>query len=671
MHFALDDEMVSEESSLQRLFEAQAARTPDAAAVVFGDEQTSYIQLHQATDALGAYLRCCGVGIDDPVGIFVETCPEYIVAAIATLKAGGAFMPMALDSPDTLLWAIVSESQPKVVLTKSRHLPRLNHFTGTHIPPVDSDYSWLGFDAPRKTYGGSHDLAFLPYTSGTTGDPKGVMQTVGSVVSSYFARYKFSSYSVGDRVACNIFFPWEFLRPLLNGGTVYVIPDDVVFVPRALARFISEHRISEILFTPSLFQGVLNSSDLGVLREQLSSLRVVWLNGEVAPVSLVKLALDVLPESARVFNSYSISETHDVCTIELTDMCLDGMDTCPVGIPMDEVKVMVRPQGKSHLISTGVGELLIGGKGLARGYLGRPDLDSRSFVFWNGERYYGTGDLAEVGKDGMPTIVGRTDSMVKIRGYSVYLGAIEETLRKHCDASDAAVVAESLDETRKRLVACVVRGPRASWRVDSRSGTSRDLRALLERHLPLYSAPSHFMELDSLPINQQTGKLERKALPPLRNESPVVKRRPALPKPATAEDRRDALRELWAETLEVDSDVLEDDWSFFDLGGHSLTGLTSPWVSRRCLESNSVGPRFTITRPYFPLRRLRQLRLPLFRSQAPHRRRHSGGAQVRLHSRAKGVAIHFIQRRLPWRRRHPLPGKQPDRRLRRQDGGWL
>lgn len=136
----------------------------------------------------------------------------------------------------------------------------------------------------------------------------------------------------GDRVACNIFFAWKFLRPLLKGGTVYVIPDDVVFVPRALARFILEHRISEILFTPSLLQGILNSADLGVLREQLSSLRVVWLNGEVAPVSLVKLALDVLPESARVFNTYSISETHDVCTIELTDLCLDGMDTLPGGL---------------------------------------------------------------------------------------------------------------------------------------------------------------------------------------------------------------------------------------------------------------------------------------------------------------------------------------------------
>ena len=566
--------MISEERSLHKPFETQASRNPDTAAIVFRDEQTSYAELDQETHALAAYLRWCHVSTDDPVGIFMETCREYIVAAIATLKAGGAFMPMDLDTPDPLLRAVLSESQPKVVLTKAQHLPRLGHITQTHILPLDSDRSWTRLDSGIQCVRvADKDLAFLPYTSGTTGDPKGVMQTIGSVISSYFARYEFSSYSVGDRVACNIFFPWEFLRPLLKGGTVYAIPDDVVFVPRALARFISEHQITEILFTPSLLQGVLNSSDRDRLREQLSSLRVVWMNGEVVPVSLLKLALDVLPGSARIYNTYSISETHDVCTVDLTGLCVDGMDTCPVGFPMDGVKVMVRPQGRSALISEGVGELMIGGRGLARGYLGRPDLDSRSFISWDGERYYATGDLAEVGPGGLVTIIGRTDSMVKIRGYSVYLGAIEETLRKHCDVADAAVVAEPVDETSKRLVAYVARGPQATWKVDARSGTSRELRALLERYLPVYSVPTHFMELESLPISQQTGKLERKALPPLRKGGSVLKKRTVLADRATAADRRNALRVLWAEALEVDSDSLEDDWNFFDLGGHSLTGL--------------------------------------------------------------------------------------------------
>ena len=566
--------MNSAEIGLHQLFKAQATETPDTPAIVFGAEQTSYAQLDQATDDLGAYLRRCGVSTDDPVGIYMETCPEYILASIGILKAGGAFMPVALDLPDSLLGTLVSESQPKVVVTKARHLPRLSKFAGTRLLVIDSDQSWRAFaGANAEIRVDAGDLAFLPYTSGTTGQPKGVMQTSGALISSYLARYRFSSYSVGDRVACNIFFPWEFLRPLLKGGTVYVIPGDVVFAPRALTGFIAEHRITEVLFTPSLLQGVLNSTARKQLRARLSSMRVVWLNGEVVPTSLLKLALDVLPRSTRVFNTYSISETHDVCTIELTDLCLDGRDTCPVGYAMDGVTLRVLPEGQSDLASSGVGELFIGGRGLARGYLKRPDLDSERFVRWNGKRYYATGDLAEVDARGLTTIIGRNDSMVKIRGYTVYLSAIEETLRKHCDAADAAVLAENEDEANKRLVAYVVRGSQAAWKVDAKSGTSRDLRARLERHLPLYMVPSHFMELETLPINQQTGKLERKALPAFPVRRPGVKQRTPLSKHATGSERRRVLRELWSEALDVDTESLEDDWNFFDLGGHSLTGL--------------------------------------------------------------------------------------------------
>ena len=562
------------ESGLHQLFRAQAAETPNDLAIVFRNEQMTYAQLNQATDALGAYLQRCGVSTDDPVGIFMETCPEYIVASIGTLKAGAAFMPMSLDSPEPLLRSIVSKSQPKVVITKTQHLSRLCQITNTHILPIDGDPFWKRFGtATPEAEPAGDSLAFIPYTSGTTGDPKGVMQTSGSVMSSYFARYRFSSYSAGDRVACNIFFPWEFLRPLLKGGTVYVVPDETVFLPRALAAFISEHEISEMLFTPSLLQGVLNSADHKLLRAQLSSLRVIWLNGEVVPTSLLKLALDVLPDSARVFNTYSISETHDVCTVELTDLRLDGVDVCPVGLPMDGVTVRVLPEGESTLASHGTGELFIGGRGLARGYLKRPDLDAQSFVRRDGERYYATGDLARVDSRGMTSIIGRNDSMVKIRGYSVYLGAIEETLRKQCDAADAAVLAETVDETNKRLVAYVVPAPQAAWKVDARSGTSKDLRTMLERFLPFYMVPSHFVQLEALPINQQTGKLERKALPATRAARPGVEERTPLPQNATEEERCQALRELWGEVLDVDGDSLQDDWNFFDLGGHSLAGL--------------------------------------------------------------------------------------------------
>ena len=139
--------MNSIESGLAQLFKAQAAETPDNVAIVFRDEKISYAQLDQATDALGAYLRRRGVSTDVPVGIFMDTCPGYIVASIGTLKAGAAFMPMSLDSPEPSLRSVVSESQPKVVITKAGYSSRLNEFTGTHILPVDSDQSWKRFEA--------------------------------------------------------------------------------------------------------------------------------------------------------------------------------------------------------------------------------------------------------------------------------------------------------------------------------------------------------------------------------------------------------------------------------------------------------------------------------------------------------------------------------------------
>ena len=200
------------ESGLHQLFKAQAMETPDTPAIVFGAEQTSYAQLDQATDALGAYLRRCGVSTDDPVGICMETCPEYIVASIGTLKAGAAFMPVALDLPDSLLGTLVSESEPKVVITKARHLPRLRKFAEPRLLAVDSDQSWrvLG-PATDEIYVDTGNLGLPSLHLRYNRTTKGVMQTNGALISSYLARYRFSSYSVGDRIACNIFFPWEFL----------------------------------------------------------------------------------------------------------------------------------------------------------------------------------------------------------------------------------------------------------------------------------------------------------------------------------------------------------------------------------------------------------------------------------------------------------------------------
>ena len=566
--------MNSAQACIHDLFKAQAKKTPDIPAVVSLHARASYSELDRDTNSLGEYLRSHGVSTDDRVGVFMETCSEYVVACIGALKAGAAFLPLALESPDNLLKDILDEATPRVIITKQRYLSRLGLNSAAHVLSIDDDQSWRDIKTTTKQPKvSSGNLAFVPYTSGTTGDPKGVMQTHGAVLSSYQGRYKFNAYQTGDRVACNIFFIWEFLRPLLEGGTVYVIPDDVIFLPRSLTRFISENRITEVLFTPSLLQGILNSADPESLRNELASLRVVWLNGEIVTVGCLKQALDVFPDTCRLFNTYSISETHDVCTVDLTKLPLDGIEVCPVGLPMDGVMVRVLPDETANLAPAGIGELFIGGRGLARGYLERPDLDSQRFVHMDGDRYYSTGDVADIDSQGMVTIKGRNDSMVKIRGYTIYLGGVEETLRKHCDVLDTVVMVEAEDEFSKRLVAYVVRKPGASWKVDSKRGASKDLRNLIERYLPHYMVPSRFVELDELPINELTGKLDRKALPAPPKTKTSASDRSVLIDGASPEARLSALRELWSEALEIDSASLDDSWNFFDLGGHSLSGL--------------------------------------------------------------------------------------------------
>ena len=192
----------------------------------------------------------------------------------------------------------------------------------------------------------------------------------------------------------------------------------------------------------------------------------------------------------------------------------------------------------------------------------------------DGERYYATGDVAKIDPQGMVTVIGRNDSMVKIRGYTVYLGAIEETLKKRCAVLDSAVLLESDGETNPLLVAYVVRKPGATWRVDLHSSTSRGLRNLVERYLPHYMVPSQYVELDELPIDRQTGKLERKALArPRRSKADSLDTvMPA--EQASQPQGRVLMGKLWGEALGIEAGALKDDWDFFDLGGNSLSSLS-------------------------------------------------------------------------------------------------
>lgn len=367
--------------TLHELFRKQARLTPDAVAITDAAQTYTYRELDDMTDAMAGRFQACGVHFDTPVGILMESCAEYALPYLAALKAGGAYMPLDLAYPPALLERVCTQAGPALIVTKTQYLDRLDFEHGATILCVDEGPMVFSeaFDPDRVKDQSLDHIAFISYTSGTTGEPKGIQDPHRGAVHSYMRRYEISDYAVGDRVACNIFFVWEILRPMLKGATIHVIPDDTIYDPRLLVRFLKTHEISETLMTPSLFETVLNSILGEQLRRDLEALKVLWLNGEVVTRTLRQRAIDTLPASTRLLNTYSISECHDVASLDLKAASDPGSDFCSVGFANKGVAAALFDDDLNP-VTEGPGELLVGGPCLARGYLKKPELTSKRFV---------------------------------------------------------------------------------------------------------------------------------------------------------------------------------------------------------------------------------------------------------------------------------------------------
>ena len=567
--------MEKKELCLHELFQRQVAKTPEAVAVVDVDNSVTYKELDRITDSLAGYFQKHGVHFDDSVGILMEKCLEYVIAYIAALKAGGAYLPLDLAYPESFLNKILHETQSKVIVTKTQYCNRLDSRLPGKILNIDIDSSWRESIHDKDVVSdiSLDNLAYVVYSSGTTGEPKGILAPHRGSVHSYQERYELSSYQVGDRVACNVFFVWEIFRPLLKGATVYTIPDDIIYDPKLLIDFISKNKITEVLFTPSLMETVLNSVGKGEIKSKLSSLNVLWLNGEVVTTKLKNRALETLPKHVRLLNTYSISECHDVASLDLRGQEDLSSGICPVGYPIKEIELKLLDENSREVKPGQVGELYIGGPCLARGYLNKPELTAERFVWIDGAKFYRTGDLALIHPDGNLEIKGRCDYMVKIRGYSVYLGAIETALLGQTDVESCAVVSEGEEGEDKRLVAYVVRNKNADWRIDPKTGTCVELRERLRPYLADYMIPSIYVELDEIPLNPTTGKLNRKLLPspPRQDEYEVGDIQ--LAEGASEEEQKKVMRTLWERILSLEEGSIKDESNFFDYGGHSLLAV--------------------------------------------------------------------------------------------------
>jgi amino acid adenylation domain-containing protein/thioester reductase-like protein len=568
---------------LHELFKEQARSTPDAVALEDTSTSLTYGELDRLADRLAAYLRGVGIGQDEPVGVYMGRRAEYVISCLAAMKAGGAYLILELAYPPSLLAEVVEDAGPRVVLTQERYADRLPDGIETFF----LDDGWEELDDVPAGDGvpevGQDDLAFISYSSGTTGKPKGIANPHRAPVLSYLWRFEISDYAPGDRVGCNVFFIWEMMRPLLRGATTVVIPDDVIYDPRSLTRFLEEYEITETLITPSLLETVLNASgpDVG---ERLSKLETLWLNGEVVTRTLARRAMELLPHT-RLMNVYSCSETHEVAAGDLRELVENQESTyCAVGSPMDPERTYILDTEGERVPEGEAGELFVGGECLARGYVNLPEKTGESFpedpFSGGGARMYRTGDRARILSDGSLEILGRVDFMVKIRGYSVELGAVEAAIEKSLAVRACVVVSEGEEGEDKRLVAYLVPDREdderySDWSLDPKTGRSKEIRGVLQESLPHYAVPSVFVELESLPIHATSGKADRSELPPppprpARSPREDAQNVARLPAEASRSEKETLLARFWEEVLRLDEGEVEPEDDFFDLGGHSL-----------------------------------------------------------------------------------------------------
>ncbi|XP_033112958.1 linear gramicidin synthase subunit D-like isoform X1 [Anneissia japonica] len=568
----LNSEMMDYEKQgcLHDMFIRQAAKTPDAVAVVAENgRQMTFKELDYVTEVLAYNLRSKGVRPDAIVGIYMEKCIEYTVSYIAALRAGGAYMPMDTSYPQHLVADILEDAEPVAVLTKESFAKNLQGAKNVILLEED----WLEHlknenanmkptDQVETTL---DNLAYVVYSSGTTGKPKGIMCPHRGAVFSYTWRHESYPFEPDDRVASNVFFVWEMFRSLLKGIPLYIIPDKVIYDPPLLLEFLKKHKITRILLTPSLLETVVDTGKEDVAN-YLQHLRIIWLCGEVVTTCLRDRILDTLPW-IKLLNLYSISECHDVAVSNLSlDKKSETADSkrkyCPVGQLLQGVQVVILDDQLTSQPVGSPGEIYVAGPTLARGYIKRPELNAKRFIERPpgvpasvGDRLYQTGDWGYILSDGNLEICGRCDSMVKIRGYSIEIQAVESALLLLSMVNNCVVLVQGAEGEDKFLVAYVV--PEGKT-------TKKEVRAELKTRLPNFMIPSYFVFLSSIPILPASGKLDKKALPPYIAEQQLNAGQEGTP--STEFEKK--LASIWCDILQLKSVDVQD--NFFDLGGHSL-----------------------------------------------------------------------------------------------------
>ncbi|HST59374.1 MAG TPA: amino acid adenylation domain-containing protein, partial [Longimicrobium sp.] len=553
---------------IHQLIAEQAARTPEAIAVVFADDALTYAELDARANRLARHIVSLGAGPEAFVGICLDRSAEMVVAMLAVLKSGAAYLPLDPSYPADRLAYMLEDSGAPLLITQNA-LRGLLPADGVRIVSIDAEADASAIaakstDAPLSSVV-AENAAYVIYTSGSTGRPKGVQVTHGNAVSFFTgmdgrvggtAR---GTWLAVTRISFDIHV-LELLWTLARGFRVVVQPEpDRARDGETLAEQIRRHAVTHLQCTPSLAAMLIAESGI----QALAGLDRILLGGEALPADLAAQIRTVLPDG--VINMYGPTET----TVWSATHAVDRDGAVPIGRPIANTRVYV-VDAAMHAQPAGVpGELLIGGAGVTRGYLDRPGLTADRFVpdaFSDtpGARLYRTGDRARWRADGVLEYRGRIDQQVKIRGFRIEPGEIESVLRRHPAVAECAVVARPSAAGDTRLVAYVVG-----------SADAEALRAHVGASLPDYMVPAAFVSLDALPLTPN-GKLDRKALP----APDFAAAADAYTEPGTATEH--ALAAIWREVLGLERVGATD--NFFDVGGHSLLATVMIGRIRRDLQ---------------------------------------------------------------------------------------
>jgi len=534
-------------------FEAHARRAPDAVALIFRDQRLSYGELNRRANRLAHHLRAIGVGAETIVAVCLDRDPDLFVALLGIMKAGGAFLPLDPELPEERLRLMIEDASPALIVTQTPLLPRLP--SGAQILKLDAEADSLGRqrDCDLKVVGTSRNLAYALFTSGSTGRPKAVAiehRAVANCVADFVQRLAMTP---TDRwlAVTTISFDiamLEIFAPLASGAAIILSDPAQRLDPVDLATDIAAHGVTHMQATPSLWAALLDSNWAG------SGRLTALVGGEKVSQALAR---KLAPACRLALNVYGPTEA--TIWSSVGEMRARGGD---LGRPIANTQIHVMSSAFEIAPIGVVGEAVIGGLGLARGYLGRAYLTAERFIpdisGPPGARLYRTGDLVRRRLDGGLDYLGRMDEQVKIRGFRIEVGEIEATLLQNDRVAAAVVVAKRDRGEHMRLVAYVA--PAYGCALDG-----RELRDALAQRLPDYMTPSAIVILDALPLNAN-HKVDRRALPD--PEAGELIGNACCP-PATRLEA--TLVDVWAEILGIDRLGVMD--NFFDLGGDSIRAI--------------------------------------------------------------------------------------------------